>query len=573
MEEGLYGFRVTANTETEVYVLSGMLEAAGEEGSVLVNAQEKITASNGFFPEEPAFMGSDYGDSFAQWNRSRDALIERRVNKAYLPPEMSDYEEELAYNGDWVYEYPYGYVWVPRVYHHTWRPYLNGRWVWYALCGWSWVPYEPWGWCVSHYGRWHWRFGLGWYWIPTSHWGPAWVHWYSGYNHIGWCPLSYYGYPVVVVNNRFYGRGYGHHYPLHSRSLTVVHRNQLQSPRISKVALSGRHVQQLGKISLSARQPHVRYSTRNSPGSAKAAKVLARSNIRKVERSFSDSSSFETSRRTKASSIRGKTTAPAKERTTRYPVSKRSLSPSVQRKSRSGDDVPFSRVDSDRDTRTTRSFQRKSSRTVRSYPSRKARGSDSRFPGMPRERTKSSSLERTRNPVKNYGSQRSRAENRPRDSTDYQFRRSRKETGRSAASRYSSSSRYPSRVSSSEYPRKPTYGGRPRSSSGNRQSYRYPLSYRSTAGYKSAHRIQSSTSRSLSRRSYSLPKNSFLGRYSSPKSSYRSRSYSKGRSVPKSSGSYFRGKVSSSKGSASRVRRSSSGSRRSSSSPRSRQKK
>ena len=85
----------------------------------------------------------------------------------------------------------------------TGGPITYGRWAWYPIIGWTWVSYEPWGWCTSHYGRWGWGADLGWYWIPQNHWawGPAWVHWYWDNDYIGWCPLSYYNYPAVIVNN------------------------------------------------------------------------------------------------------------------------------------------------------------------------------------------------------------------------------------------------------------------------------------------------------------------------------------------------------------------------------------
>jgi len=266
LEEGLYQVKVVENIETEIHVVEGAVEAAGEEGSVLVGSEERLVASNGTFRSDPEYLYASYSDSFSEWNNSRDVLHFRTVQKTYLPSELYEYESELATNGRWAYEASYGYVWVPNVYHHTWRPYHDGRWLWYPVCGWTWVPYASWGWCVSHYGRWHWRFGLGWYWIPTRSWGPAWVHWHHGYNYFGWCPVSYWGYPVVVQNNYFYGRWNDRYYPVNSRALTVIHKNQLQAPRISKVALSQSQTNRLGKISLAANQPRVKRRPKSWPG-------------------------------------------------------------------------------------------------------------------------------------------------------------------------------------------------------------------------------------------------------------------------------------------------------------------
>lgn len=287
LDEGLYRFDVRENKETELSVYEGAVEAAGEEGSELVRSEERLIVAHGYFQSDSISFYAGYEDSFALWNRSRDALHNRVVARRYLPSELYEYEVELAYNGRWVYERPYGYVWIPYVYHDQWRPYFYGRWVWYPIVGWNWVSYEPWGWSVYHYGRWHWRAGLGWYWIPTRLWGPAWVHWTWGYDYIGWCPLSYYGYPGVIVNNHFYGRYYDRNYPLHSRALTVIHKNQLQARRISKVALSQNKIARLGKISLSSNQPPVKpalnqFRIKNSI----AEKVLSRSNIRRVKKGY-----------------------------------------------------------------------------------------------------------------------------------------------------------------------------------------------------------------------------------------------------------------------------------------------
>lgn len=289
MEEGLYRVDVRDNRETEFSVSRGSAEAAGEEGSILVRNGERITAANGGFTSEPSGHYSR-GDDFSDWNETRDALYTRRLTRTYLPAEYVDYENELADNGDWVNEGSYGYVWVPRLAYSDWRPYYDGRWSWYPIIGWTWVPYESWGWCTSHYGRWGWRGGLGWYWIPRSHWGwgPAWVHWYWDRDYIGWCPLSYYNYPAVFVNNRFYDRYTYGHIPGNSRTLTMVHRNQLQDRRLRHVALDQNRISKIGNINLRAAQPDLRPSiNRDGATAVKARGVLSRESLRSVGKSFS----------------------------------------------------------------------------------------------------------------------------------------------------------------------------------------------------------------------------------------------------------------------------------------------
>ncbi len=396
LEEGLYCFEVRENRETELFVYEGAVEAAGEEGSLLVRSEQKLIASNGSFSSDPVYFYASFSDSFSRWNRARDALHARAITRSYLPPELYEYEVELAYNGRWVYERPYGHVWVPYVYHTEWRPYFYGRWVWYPVIGWNWVSYDPWGWCVSHYGRWHWRLGLGWYWIPTRIWGPAWVHWHWGYGYIGWCPLSYYGYPVVIVNNIFYGRYHGRYYPVNSRALTVVRKDQLQTLRVSRAALSKNKLRKLGKISLSAKQPGVkpvirRASLRNNA----AAKVLSRSNVRSVRKAY----------------VLGKTLSPSRSRSARLknssPVLHRTgLAERSRSETKKSAKISNSRLSSrsparyqsksslgksQSSRRISSNFSRssRSTSTIKTYPSRKT-------PSLSRSREISSSSSRKR---------------------------------------------------------------------------------------------------------------------------------------------------------------------------------
>ena len=259
LEEGLYRFDISEGGATEVLVHEGSAEAAGEGGSVVIRSNERLVAADGEFRGDPETFSAAL-DGFDRWNETRDGLLDRRSGTSYLPSAISEYENELEDNGRWVNQESYGNVWVPYVQNVEWRPYLYGRWVWYPIIGWTWVSSEPWGWATYHYGRWQWGFGLGWYWIPTTHWGPAWVHWYHGRDHYGWCPLSYYDRPGVFLNGRYYDRWRGDDYPWNSRAMTVVRRDRLQSPAISRHALRSSELGALGRISLRADQPNVRPS-------------------------------------------------------------------------------------------------------------------------------------------------------------------------------------------------------------------------------------------------------------------------------------------------------------------------
>jgi len=297
LEEGLYRFDVRLDRETEVFVREGSLEAAGEDGSVMVREKETLTVSDGRLSGDPEYFYSR-ADSFDDWNGSRDAQLSERSERQNLPSDLEEYEEELDQNGQWVYERPYGNVWVPNVSYADWRPYLYGRWVWYPVIGWNWVSSESWGWSVYHYGRWHWRFGLGWYWIPQNHWGPAWVHWWSDNSYIGWCPLSWYNRPVVIVGNHFYDRHYDPYFPAHNRALSVIRRDHLQSPDIARRQVGSGERDRIDRVALKADQPRIRPAVDNArPQAIEARRALAvRSGSRSAVKSLPPANSVSSSR-------------------------------------------------------------------------------------------------------------------------------------------------------------------------------------------------------------------------------------------------------------------------------------
>lgn len=272
LEEGLYRFDVRLDRETQAAAREGSLEAASEDGSRLVRGGETVTAAGGRLVSDPE---SDYarGDAFDDWNGSRDSQLSARSERQYLPSDMGEYEEELGENGRWVYEQPYGNVWVPDVStYDDWRPYSYGRWMWYPLIGWTWISSESWGWPVYHYGRWNWRFGLGWYWIPRSHWGPAWVHWWNDGNYIGWCPLTWYNRPGYLFRDRFYDRWNDRYFSAHNRAMTVIRRDHLQSPDIGRHRVGAADLDRIGRVELRAQQPGVRPAVDNARPQAIAAR-------------------------------------------------------------------------------------------------------------------------------------------------------------------------------------------------------------------------------------------------------------------------------------------------------------
>ena len=250
LDRGIYRIDVRENRDTEIQVYQGLIEAAGEDGSTLLKASQRLEISEGRLASKPSSFIAVADDSFDKFNESRASVTGREFADRKLPEELSDFEGELDEYGEWTYLAPYGNVWVPNGVDEDWRPYYNGRWSWLPLSGWTWWPYEPWGWSTSHYGRWHWGADFGWYWIPMNMWGPAWVNWWWDDFYFGWAPLSYWGYPGVLYGGMYYGHYYGDYYPNGSRALTVVRREHLKDPRLSANALRGDSLKGLNRMTL-----------------------------------------------------------------------------------------------------------------------------------------------------------------------------------------------------------------------------------------------------------------------------------------------------------------------------------
>ena len=257
LERGVYRIGVRENRDTVIEVHKGLIEAAGETGSTLLKGSQRLVVSEGRPASKPSSFIAVANDAFDKFNEARGAVTGRESAESHLPEELGDYEGDLEEYGEWTYVAPYGNVWVPNAVDDGWRPYYDGRWVWLPLTGWTWWPYEPWGWATFHYGYWHWAFDLGWYWIPYSIWGPAWVSWWWDSYYFAWSPLSYWGYPGILLGGVYYTDYYGPYYPIDSQSLTVVRRDSLAGPSVSASALTRDQVGSLDKLSLTGRRPDV----------------------------------------------------------------------------------------------------------------------------------------------------------------------------------------------------------------------------------------------------------------------------------------------------------------------------
>ncbi len=572
LSEGLYRVDIRENRETEFGVDSGSAEAAGEEGSSVVSSGQTIVADNGRFLSGPSSLQARR-DDFGSWNESREGLYAKSSGRTYLPAEYSDYEPELAANGRWVEEEEYGNVWVPNVASYSdWRPYSYGRWEWYPLIGWTWISSDSWGWCTHHYGRWGWGSGLGWYWIPRGYmsWGPAWVNWWNDDYYIGWCPLSYWGYPGLILNNRFYGRyNYGdhRHFRDFERSMTMVGRGQLQNRQINRFALGADRLGgRVDAVNFRNSQPGIRPTlNRDNALASRAGSALSRQNMRSVDRSFTgggrslSGDSLRSTIRTRSGDLQSGTgsrnlsgrtqeiTPRSSSRTgsgalnqgdsTRrirtFPSSgSRNSLTGAQPSTRNGGSASSSTIRRFDSGGTVRSFSNSSSGSARGVREFSSGGRISGSPAPGARSSVSSSRNGSSSTMRSYPSRRTDSSAGSGTLRNYSAPSSGTSRTYSAPSRsYSGSSRTysaPSRSYSSPSAR--SYSAPSRSYSGSSRTYSAP-----SRSYSSPSRSYSNSSRSYSgsSRSYSAPSRSYSS--SSRSSSGSSRSY--GSSSRSSSGS------------------------------------
>ena len=196
---GAASFRLDVRAgETTLTVTDGEVLTNLGGSRVTLRGGERLRYADGRvdgpFRNQPATV-----DSFDRWCDERSAELSRAARRDdRLPSELDGYGDELERNGDWVYDEPEGYVYVPRV-SAGWAPYTYGRWV-YTLYGWTWVADEPWGFVTSHYGRWGYSSRVGWRWLPRAGFSGAWVGWATPigpWSHtIGWCALGFNDRPV-----------------------------------------------------------------------------------------------------------------------------------------------------------------------------------------------------------------------------------------------------------------------------------------------------------------------------------------------------------------------------------------
>lgn len=203
---GSYRVTVFPEGSGEITVRSGEAEVFTPRGSEVVRAGKSMRVRGTAADPEFQIENEPPEDDFDRWNRNRDRDLERSISYRYVPGGVYGVEALDPY-GSWVYDAPYGWVWVPRV-APGWAPYRVGRWSWVNYYGWTWYSADPWGWAPYHWGSWY--YGTrGWCWFPGA-WGPryywrpglvAFFGWGAGgisvgfnfgYGNLGWVPLAPY---------------------------------------------------------------------------------------------------------------------------------------------------------------------------------------------------------------------------------------------------------------------------------------------------------------------------------------------------------------------------------------------
>jgi hypothetical protein len=241
LDKGIYRINVDENSMTEVYVIEGIAEVAGQDDSRNVRENQKIVMSRGKLEERPYYFYASEKDDFDRWNetQNREQGYARYNTSRYLQNGYEDYEYEMSRSGRWSYMSQFNsYVWTPFYGNADWMPYANGRWVYNPFYGYVWTSYDDCGWFTHHYGRWHWDYGSGWYWIPAYHWSPAWVSWFGDNDYYGWCPLSWWNRPVIIVNRHWdHNYNYRRGIPRDSRSTIIIRKNELTAFNAKRVAL------------------------------------------------------------------------------------------------------------------------------------------------------------------------------------------------------------------------------------------------------------------------------------------------------------------------------------------------
>ncbi|MEP7354598.1 MAG: DUF6600 domain-containing protein [Acidobacteriota bacterium] len=238
MEQGTYRVTVRGDGSTVITVRRGLAQIYKQQGTTEVLAEGRTMEVMGD-PANPltSRVSTPAMDDWDRWNQDRDRDLEQSVSYKYVSRDISG-AEDLDANGRWVYDAPYGNVWVPNV-ADGWAPYRVGRWVDVDYYGWTWLSGDPWGWAPYHYGSWY-SSSYGWAWYPGNigqryHWRPALVGFFGwgsggvgysvntgfGFGNVGWVPLA-----PFERYQPWYGRSGGNRTTIvNNINITAVYRN------------------------------------------------------------------------------------------------------------------------------------------------------------------------------------------------------------------------------------------------------------------------------------------------------------------------------------------------------------
>ncbi len=250
-----------------VATVHGLARLEGDELSLELVEQEQAWAERfGARWDLGRFVVRD-GDDFDLWNLDREDILRRPLDDDTPSYPLVGYTELHDY-GTWVVV---DGVWVWRPYVEAgWRPFTRGEWIWVGGYGWTWVSGYTWGYVTSHHGRWVYDPFYGWVWMPGMTWAPAWVTWSVHGHNVGWCPIDWWGYPVVITvgwysywdyrcwtfchHNYFYHGGYHHHgaYHYHHHHHNSHHRHSSSHSSHHGGHASSSHARQDGSAGASA---------------------------------------------------------------------------------------------------------------------------------------------------------------------------------------------------------------------------------------------------------------------------------------------------------------------------------
>lgn len=527
LDKGVYRINVSEGGQTEVFVYEGIAEVAGENYSRNVRENQKIVMASGNVRERPFYFYESGTDDFDRWNMERNSAVgyARYSTSRYLDRGYEDYEYELSRSGRWIYHTTYReYIWIPYNIGTDWYPYYHGRWLWTPYYGYFWCSYDPWGYFTHHYGRWHWDSFYGWHWWPGYRWSPAWVYWFGDSYYYGWCPLSRWNRPVIVLNKRWI-RNYNHRrgIPIHSRGTIVIKKNHLGAAHINKVAIN-KNLLKNKTIAARGAAPKIKprmekvnvLNARGMPVAYKKSGFLS-SGKYKMVKSAAGASNLKKEAAYKYSGTGSKT--PGKNA---FKYSKTVRKVTAKDFAKVTEEKPFKsptyRYKSKSPSRSTSSTGKSPSKAVSKSKSKSKYSSKS---AKSSSKSKSSSGRST--PSKGYKSKSSSSSKKEKKREPSYF-----SSGSSSSSYRSSSNRYSS-TSSSPYKSSSTYKSYQESPS-KKKSYSSSYNSKSYQSYKPSSKSKYKSSYSSS------PSTSYKSSYSKPsyKSSYKSSSSSRSYSKPKS---------------------------------------